>query len=96
MSQALLAVEWQLGLGQPGTLVPRRLVIAGLHLDQALGLQQIETVLDQAELTEQFVQHPVGVLAQGLECLALARRAGQAWIFRARIGLGEASGTISG
>ena len=89
VGQALLAVERQLGLGKPGALVPMRLVIAGLHLDQALGLQEIEAVLDQAELAEQFVQHAMGVLAQGLERLALARRPGQARIFRAGVGLGD-------
>ncbi|MNN06757.1 hypothetical protein D3C81_1195580 [compost metagenome] len=59
---------------------------ADLDLHQVLGQQQVKAVLVQVELGQQAVGHAVRVLGQGLEGVALARRAGDARVFQAGTG----------
>lgn len=60
-----------------------RQVAARLDLHQILGQQQVEAVLVQVEFGQQAVGHAVRVLGQGLEGVALARRAGDARVLQA-------------
>ncbi|MCY1399334.1 hypothetical protein D9M71_143860 [compost metagenome] len=84
---ALLGVERQFGLRQPAAMVLDGRLAALLQADQALFLQQVEAVLVDLQLAQQFVGDAVGMLQQDLQRLALARCAGQPRVFRAGAGL---------
>ncbi|MNM82014.1 hypothetical protein D3C81_940350 [compost metagenome] len=77
---ALLLVERQFRLGQPMLVAGCGQMVADLDRDQLLGQQQVEAVLVQVELAQQAVRHPMRVLRQCLEGIALARGTGDARI----------------
>ncbi|MCY1381355.1 hypothetical protein D9M69_692530 [compost metagenome] len=83
---ALLGVERQLRLGQQRTMALTGGVAAHLDPGQALVEEDVEAVLVQLQLGEQLVGHPVGVLRQGRQGLALTRRASQARVVEAGAG----------
>ncbi len=58
-------------------------VAAYFDLDQFLGQQQVEAVLAQHQLAQQGMGNTVGMLRQGCQGFALARRAGDARVVQA-------------
>ncbi|MCY1412136.1 hypothetical protein D9M71_275340 [compost metagenome] len=84
----MLGVERQLGLRQPAAVTFERSLAAGFEGHEALFLQQVEAVLVDLQLGQQFVGDAVRVLHQYLQRLALARGAGKPRIVRARAGFG--------
>ncbi len=89
---ALLGVQRQLRLGQPAAFARRGAVAPHLQFDQAFFLEQVEAVLVYLQLVQQLMGHPVRMLLENRQGLALARRPGQARIVEAglRGGMPEA------
>src|SRR3990167_4437879 len=81
-SRALLRVQWQFRFGQPVEVAVAGGMPAYLDAHQALLVQQAEAVLVQLQLAKQLLGDAVRVLGDGLQGLALARRAAQARIIQ--------------
>ncbi|MNF32981.1 hypothetical protein D3C84_137830 [compost metagenome] len=81
-SAALLRVKGQFRFGQPVEVAFAGGMPAYLDAHQALLVQQAEAVPAQLQLAKQLLGDAVRVLGDGLQGLALARRAGQARVIQ--------------